>query len=149
MCDLCAKGFFDYEFNSADIDKISNFNEIASNFTYLWTSKFIKYNLTDTDHLLLISKFYGRGKSGMYFCIFGSCQPLKPYLSEQGCQRIDYAKKMQWMYQTSTIWSLRLSPTQGHNLAIHVLHAWMGKTVLLNANFLLCVTPVFVSYEWS
>ena len=77
MCNLCAKGFFDYEFNSADIDKISNFNEIASNFTYLRTSKFIKYNLTDTDHLLLKSKFYGRGKSGMYFCIFGSCQPLK------------------------------------------------------------------------
>ena len=77
MCDLCAKGFFDYEFNSADIDKISNFNEIASNFTYLWTSKFIKYNLTDTDHLLLKSKFYGKGKSGMYFCIFGSCQPLR------------------------------------------------------------------------
>ena len=70
------KGFFDYEFNSADIDKISNFNEIASNFTYLCTSKFIKYNLTDTDHLLLKSKFYGRGKSGMYFCISGSCQPL-------------------------------------------------------------------------
>ena len=76
MCDLCAKGFFNYEFNSADIDKISNFNEIASNFTYLCTSKFIKYNLTDTDHLLLKSKFYGKGKSGMYFCIFGSCQPL-------------------------------------------------------------------------
>ena len=32
--------------------------------------------MTDTDHLLLKSKFYGRGKSGMYFCIFGSCQPL-------------------------------------------------------------------------
>ena len=76
MCDLCAKGFFNYEFNSADIDKISNFNDIASNFTYLCTSKFIKYNLTNTDHLLLKSKFYGKGKSGMYFCIFGSCQPL-------------------------------------------------------------------------
>ena len=85
MCDLCAKGFFDYEFNSADIDKISNFNEIASNFTYLWTSKFIKYNLTDTDHLLLISKFYGRGKSGMYFCIFGSRQPLTLILPRLCC----------------------------------------------------------------
>ena len=79
MCDLCAKGFFDYEFNSADIGigKISNFNEIASNFTYSWTSKFFKYNWTDTDHLLLKSKFYGRVKSGMYFCIFGSCEPLR------------------------------------------------------------------------
>ena len=76
MCHLCAKGFFDYEFNSADVDKISNFNEIASNFTYSWTSKFLKYNWTDRDHLLLKSKFYGRGKSGMYFSIFGSCQPL-------------------------------------------------------------------------
>ena len=85
MCDLCAKGFFDYEFNSADIDKISNFNEIASNFTYLCTSKFIKYNLTDTDHLLLKSKFYGKGKLGMYFCIFGSCQPLIPLLPQTKC----------------------------------------------------------------
>ena len=76
MCDLCAKGVFDYEFNSADIDKISNSNEIVSNLTYLCTSKFIKYNLTDTDHLLLESNVYGKGKSGMYFCIFGSCQPL-------------------------------------------------------------------------
>ena len=82
MCNLCAKGFFDHEFNSVDIDKISNFNEIASNFTYLCTSKFIKYNLTDTDHLLLKSKFYGRGKSGMYFCIFGSCQPLSGVMTE-------------------------------------------------------------------
>ena len=82
MCDICAKGFFDYEFNSADIDKISNFNEIAWNFTYSWTSKFLKYNWTDTDHLLLKSKFYGRGKSGMYFSIFGSCQPLSTYIFE-------------------------------------------------------------------
>ena len=89
MCDLCAKGFFNYEFNSADIDKISNFNEIASNFTYLCTSKFIKYNLTDTDHLLLKSKFYGKGKSGMYFCIFGSCQPL----SSQRTQRAQLFRK--------------------------------------------------------
>ena len=72
MCDLCAKGFFDNDFNLADIDKISNFNKIASNFTYSWTSKVIKYNCTDKDHVLLNSKFYGGGISGMYFCIFGS-----------------------------------------------------------------------------
>ena len=36
-----------------------------------------KYNWTDTDHLLLKYKFYGRSKSGMYFSIFGSCQPLR------------------------------------------------------------------------
>ena len=36
--------------------------KFASNFTYLCTSKFIKYNLTDTDHLLLKSKFYGQGQ---------------------------------------------------------------------------------------
>ena len=69
---------------------------------------------------------------------------LKPLLSE-----VDYAKEMQWMYQTSTIWRLRLSPTQGHNQVIHVLPAWLVKTVLLNANFLFCVTPVLVSYECS
>ena len=75
MCDLCAKWFFDYEFNLADIDKISNFNEIASNFTYSWTSKIFKYNWTD--HLLLKSKFYGRGKSGMYFFHFWQLPALK------------------------------------------------------------------------
>ena len=42
MCDLCAKGFFDYESNSADIDKISNFNEIASNFHILMNIKILK-----------------------------------------------------------------------------------------------------------
>ena len=31
---ICAKGFLDLNFNEAAIDKISNFHEIAPNFTY-------------------------------------------------------------------------------------------------------------------
>ena len=34
MCHICAKGFLDSNFNEAVIDKISNFQEIAQNFTY-------------------------------------------------------------------------------------------------------------------
>ena len=34
MCHICAKGFLDSNFNQAVTDKISNFHEIASNFTY-------------------------------------------------------------------------------------------------------------------
>ena len=34
MCHICAKGYLDSNFNKAVIDKISNFHEIAPNFTY-------------------------------------------------------------------------------------------------------------------
>ena len=34
MCHICAKGFLDWNFDKAVIDKISNFHEIALNFTY-------------------------------------------------------------------------------------------------------------------
>ena len=33
-CYICAKELLDSNFNQAVIDKISNFNEIAPNFTY-------------------------------------------------------------------------------------------------------------------
>ena len=33
MCHICAKGILDLNFNKAGIDKISNFHEIAPNFT--------------------------------------------------------------------------------------------------------------------
>ena len=35
MCHICTKEFLDLKFNEAVIDKISNFKEIAPNFTYL------------------------------------------------------------------------------------------------------------------
>ena len=34
MCHIGAKGFLDLNINEAVIDKISNFHEIAPNFTY-------------------------------------------------------------------------------------------------------------------
>ena len=33
MCHICAKGFLDSNLNQSVIDKISNFHEIAQNFT--------------------------------------------------------------------------------------------------------------------
>ena len=39
-CHICAKGFLDSNFNQAVIDKISNFHEIAPNFTYSQKSYF-------------------------------------------------------------------------------------------------------------
>ena len=38
MCHICAKGYLDSNLNKAVIDKVSNFNEIAPNFTYLLKS---------------------------------------------------------------------------------------------------------------
>ena len=60
MCHVCAKGFLDSNFNEAVIDKISVFQEIAPNFTYLQKSQFFKYNWNFLDQLLLPYKFYGR-----------------------------------------------------------------------------------------
>ena len=42
MCHICAKGILDSNFNQADIDKLSNFYEIAPNFTYSQKSYFHK-----------------------------------------------------------------------------------------------------------
>ena len=142
MCNLCAKGFFDYEFNSADIDKISNFNEIASNFTYLCTSKFIKYNLTDTDHLLLKSKFYGRGKSGMYFCIFGSCQPLRTLSAD--IIALPALWSLHSPLQTVTLYLFREIPIRysGHNFASYVKVQWI--TYLSSFTF----TKSVLNWSW-
>ena len=43
MCHICAKGFLDSNLNEAVIDKMSNFHEIAPNFTY--PHKIIIFNL--------------------------------------------------------------------------------------------------------
>ena len=61
MCYICAKGFLDSNFYEAAIDKISNFHDIAPNFTYAQKSLFLKYNWNFLDQLLLY-KLYGRGK---------------------------------------------------------------------------------------
>ena len=46
---MCATGVLDSNFNEAVIDKISNFHEIAPNFTYSQKSQFLKYNCKETD----------------------------------------------------------------------------------------------------
>ena len=38
MCHICAKVVLDSNFNEAVMDKVSNFQEIAPNFTYLHKS---------------------------------------------------------------------------------------------------------------
>ena len=76
MCHICAKRFLDSNFNfKAVIDKISNFQEIAPNFTYsqkIILFFFKKYNWNFLDQMLLPYKFYSRDMYGMYFFIFVS-----------------------------------------------------------------------------
>ena len=76
MCQLCAKGFLDSDFNEAVFDKKANFQEIASNLTYSQTFYFLKYDWKLTDQLLLPYKFNGSDVRGIYFFIFASCEPL-------------------------------------------------------------------------
>ena len=59
-----------------EIDKISNFHEIAPNFTYSQKSYFLKFICNFLDQLLLPYNFYGRDVSGIFFSIFASCEPL-------------------------------------------------------------------------
>ena len=53
ICHICAKGVLDSNLKKAVIDKISNFQEIAPNFTYLQQSYFLKYNWNFLNQLLL------------------------------------------------------------------------------------------------
>ena len=66
----------------AVIDKISNFHEIAPNFTYSHKLYFLKYICNFLDQLLPVYpyKFQGRDISGIFFFIFASCEPLTMYL---------------------------------------------------------------------
>ena len=52
MCHIFAKGFLNSKFNEVVIDKISNFHEIAPNFTYSQKSLFLKYNWKEVGQLL-------------------------------------------------------------------------------------------------
>ena len=58
------------------IDKISNFHQIAPNFTFSRKSYFCKYNWNFLDQLLQPYKFYSKDMLGVYFFIFASCEPL-------------------------------------------------------------------------
>ena len=62
MCHIRAKGFLDSNFNLAlaVIDKISNFQEIAPNFTFSQKIVILKVLLEVDDHLLLPYKFCGK-----------------------------------------------------------------------------------------
>ena len=68
MCHICEKGFLNSNFNWAIIDKISNFLEIAPNFTYSQKLKYMYYS-NFLDQLRLLYQFYGRGMKGIYFSI--------------------------------------------------------------------------------
>ena len=76
ICHTCAKEFLNSTFNLAVIDKISNFNEIAPNFTFSQKSQFFKYICNFLDQLLHLYKFHGRDMWGILFFIFASCEPL-------------------------------------------------------------------------
>ena len=70
MCHICAKEFSNSNFNEAVIDKVSNFYEIAPNFTFSQKSQFFKYICNFLDQLLHPYKFNGRDMSGVLFFIF-------------------------------------------------------------------------------
>ena len=76
MCHACGKEFSDSNFNQAIIDKISNFREIAPNFTYSQKLQLFKYICNFLDQLLHPYKSYGRDMSEILFFIFDSCEPL-------------------------------------------------------------------------
>ena len=64
-------------------DKISNFHDIAPNFTFSQKLQFFKYICDFLDQPLHPYKFYGRDMSGILFFIFASCEPL----TENGLSR--------------------------------------------------------------
>ena len=76
MCHTCAKESLNSSFSLAVIDKITNFPDIAPNFTFSQKSQFFKYICIFLDQLLHPYNFDGRGMSGMLFFIFASCEPL-------------------------------------------------------------------------
>ena len=72
------KNFLNSSFNEAVIDKISNFHDIAPNFTFSQIS-FFKYVCNVLDQLLHPYKFYDRDMSGILFFIFASYEPLSEH----------------------------------------------------------------------
>ena len=76
MCHTCAKEFSNSSFNKVVIDKISNFQDIAPNFTFSQKWLFFKYICNFLDQLLHPYKFNGRDMSWILFFIFASCEPL-------------------------------------------------------------------------
>ena len=77
MCHTCAKEVLNSSFNLAVIDKISNFHDIAPNFTFLQISWFLKYICNFLDQLLCPIYFYDSDTSGILFFIFASCELLR------------------------------------------------------------------------
>ena len=78
MCHICAKEFWDSNFNQAVIDKISDFHEIAPNITNSQKSQYFKDNGKNIGQLLPY-KVLWQGHlmyQSLLFFIFVSCEPL-------------------------------------------------------------------------
>ena len=108
-CHICAKGFYDTNFNSAVIDKISKIHEVAPNVTYSQKSYFLKYIWNLLDQLLLPYKFYGRDMYGMYFFIFASCEPLSSLIVKNRNIHCLVLKKWNWLLSQRLMYLLFLS----------------------------------------
>ena len=76
MSKMCEKEFSDSNFDLEVIGKISIFQEIAPNFTYLEISQFFKHNYNFLDQLLLPYNFHGSSMRGILFFNFASCELL-------------------------------------------------------------------------
>ena len=57
---------------------MSNFHDIAPNFTFLYKLYFFKYICHFLDQMLHPYEFYGRDMSGILLFIFASCELLIP-----------------------------------------------------------------------
>ena len=71
MCPVCAIGFIDLKFNKAVIDKISNFHEIAPNFTYSQKSQYLKYlwkKDKPTAPIIFMTRTYKESIPPLFFC---------------------------------------------------------------------------------
>ena len=80
MYHICAKGFFDSNFNQAVIDKISIFHEIAPNPTYS-KNRYFKSTIGKRPTASTLLMFWQGHCNEYTFFIFGSCEPLKRDLS--------------------------------------------------------------------
>ena len=119
MCHTCAKEFLNSGFNSAVIDKISNFHDIAPNFTF--SQKIVIFQVY-LQHLLHPYKVHGRDISGILFFIFASCEPLSNVLTNRmlakkkkkkkkrahNCQNVDssHVPAIRFMGSLTSSWSI-------------------------------------------
>ena len=94
--------FLDSNFNQAVIDKISNFHEVAPNFTYSRKLQSLKYNWNFLLDQLFPQNNFRAGTCKEYiFFIFACCEPLT---NNSYCKTIYVSKDKQGKVITAWYW---------------------------------------------